>query len=66
MKTIYLKRKDIEYELEVEVDGDGFWFNNVTVVSGPKPEHDLDPEAFEESLTVNEWNTISEKMHDHS
>ena len=63
VRTIYLTKDDVEYELEVERDRwGGLEIQQVTVIQGGilKPETDIDPEVFDKTLTENDWSRIRE------
>lgn len=57
MTTITVQKGETEYELEVDWawedarNGLISWtIESVTILNGPKPEHDLDPTIFTEAL----------------
>lgn len=59
-------KDNVEYELEASREGfDTIIIENVTVLNGigvAKPEQDIDPNQFEETLTENDWSKIREVM----
>ena len=60
IKTIEFKKGDSTYELELDTEDPlNLVIESITHIDGPKPEEDIDPDIFEESLDADDWVTLT-------
>jgi hypothetical protein len=63
IKIVTFRKKGSAYELEIDTeDPENMVLETVTLIEGPRPEHDIDPTAFEDDLDDDDWVVINEKL----
>lgn len=63
MKEIEFHQNNKVFILEIDAeDKDNLVIVSVTHIDGEKPEHDVDPETFQEELDIDDWQRIKELL----